>query len=434
MHYPDALAWLDQHRNREATAGRIDDLTLAPIEALLGVLGDPHLAYPTIHVTGTNGKGSVARMVTSLLRAHGLGVGTTTSPHLQRVNERICIDGEPISDEGFAQVIGEIAAVAPMAGAELSWFELTTAAALSWFATQAVDVAVVEVGLLGRYDATNVVRSPVAVVTNIGFDHTDGEGDWRAAIAWEKAGIVKDDSFLVLGETDPALRSIFTDAAGEHLWVLDEDLGVAAQRPAIGGQVLDLRTPAGEIDDVFLPAFGDHQGTNAALALAATEAFFGRPCDPDVAREGFAAVELPGCLEVVRRHPLVVLDSAHNPPGAAAASHAFTEDFAVDGRRFLVVGLLEGRDPTAVLQALSGGGIDGVIVCRAPSPRAADPEVVADAAGALGLAVEVVPEVERAVTRALAVAEDPDAILVAGSLTVVGAARGVPALVSHDDD
>ncbi|MCC5954129.1 MAG: bifunctional folylpolyglutamate synthase/dihydrofolate synthase [Acidimicrobiia bacterium] len=434
MDYPDALAWLDRHRNREATAGRIDDLTLAPIEALLGVLGDPHLAYPSIHITGTNGKGSVARMVTSLLRAHGLGVGTATSPHLQRVNERICIDGEPISDEGFAQVIGEIAAVAPMAGVELSWFELTTAAAFSWFATQAVDVAVVEVGLLGRYDATNVVRSPVAVVTNIGYDHTDGEGDWRAAIAWEKVGIVKEDSFLVLGETDPALRSIFTDAAGEQLWVLDEDLGVVAQRPAIGGQVLDLRTPAGEIDDVFLPAFGDHQGTNAALALAAAEAFFGRPCDPDVAREAFAAVRMPGCLEVAHRQPLVVLDSAHNPPGAAAASHAFTEDFAVDGRRFLVVGLLEGRDPRTMLEALCAGGIDGVIACRAPSPRAVEPELLAEAGRALGLPVEVVPEVERAVSRALAVAEDPDAILVAGSLTVVGAARSAPALVSHDDE
>jgi len=172
---------------------------------------------------------------------------------------------------------------------------------------------VVEVGLLGRYDATNVVDAQVAVVTNVGMDHTDGEGDWRAGVAWEKAGIIKPGSFLVLGEPDPALRPIFEDEAGDRLWVRGEDYDVMSDHVAVGGHMVELRTPGGEIDEILLPLHGRHQADNAATALAATEAFFARPLDPDVVRAGFAAVEVPGRFEVVRRNPLVLLDGAHNP-------------------------------------------------------------------------------------------------------------------------
>jgi dihydrofolate synthase/folylpolyglutamate synthase len=192
--YSGALAYLDKHVNLEATAGHVHGLSLEKMRDLVRVLGDPQTAYPAIHITGTNGKGSVARMVTALLREHGLSVGTYTSPDLERVNERLAWNLEPIADEAFAAVIAELAAVEPLLEAYPSRFELLTAAAFAWFAEVAVDVAVVEVGMLGRFDATNVVDGAVAVVTNIGKDHSDGQGDWQAAIAVEKAGIVKPDS------------------------------------------------------------------------------------------------------------------------------------------------------------------------------------------------------------------------------------------------
>src|SRR3954470_10240656 len=206
MNLPDALDFLDRHQNLELSPGKIEGLSLDHMQRLVEVLGDPHRAFPVIHITGTNGKGSVARMVTSLLVESGLSVGTYTSPHLEALNERISWNGEPIDDASLAAAIADVATLEPLSGVTPSWFEIVTAAALAWFAAVAVDVAVVEVGLLGRFDATNVVDADVAVITNVGFDHTDGVGDWRAAIAHEKAGIVKPGSFLVLGETDESLR------------------------------------------------------------------------------------------------------------------------------------------------------------------------------------------------------------------------------------
>jgi len=423
VNYDDALAFLDDHINREAVAGRLTGLTVEPMHALLGVLGDPHRAYPVVHITGTNGKGSVARMVTALLAEHGLTVGTYTSPHLIRVNERIARNGEPISDDEFGTVMGELVDAGPLAGVEPSYFELLTAAAFAWFAEVAVDVAVVEVGLLGRYDATNVVDADVAVITNIGLDHTDGEGDWRAAVAGEKAGIVKPGSFLVLGEADPALRPVFVEAAGDRLWVLGEDFGVTEDASALGGRVLELFTPGGTVGDVFVPMHGRHQSTNAALALAAVEAFFGRAVDAEVARGGFAKSSVPGRFEVLRRSPLVIIDGAHNPPGAAAAAATLDDEFHVDGRRILVLGLLEGRDAVAMLEAFDVRRADLVVTCTPDSPRAVPARELAGVVQAFGVRVEVAPDVDDAVALALANAGDKDAVLITGSLYVVGAAR-----------
>jgi dihydrofolate synthase / folylpolyglutamate synthase len=423
--YPGALAYLDEHINREATAGRIAGLSLEPIERLLAVLGDPQRAYPVIHVTGTNGKGSVGRMVSALLLAHNLTVGTYASPHLERVNERLLWNLQPIENEPFAALIAEVAELEPLSGVMPSYFELLTAAALSWFAEVAVDVAVVEVGLLGRWDATNVVDADVAVVTNIGQDHTDAVGDWRAAVAAEKAGIIKPDSFLVLGENDFDLLPIFEGEPHRGTWVAGEDVEVIDDLPAVGGRVIAVRTPHGVIDELFLPVHGRHQAENAALAVAAVEAFFDRGLDPDVAREAFAALTIPGRFEVVRRSPLVVVDAAHNPPGAMAAGETFVEDFTVSGRRTLVVGMLEGRDPGQMFEAFDVGAFDLVIACRAPSPRAIPADVLADAATALGATVEVVADVGDAVRRAMSVSTEDDAVLVAGSVYVTGAARAV---------
>ena len=199
MNLDDAIAYLDRHQNLEVNAGKIEGLSLDHMHRLMEVLGDPHRAFPVIHITGTNGKGSVARMATALLVESGLNVGTYTSPHLEALNERIAWNGNSISDDDLAEAISDVAAVEQVAGITPSWFELVTAAAFARFALVAVDVAVIEVGLLGQFDATNVVDADIAVITNVGFDHSDGIGDWRRAIATEKAGIVKEGSFAILG-------------------------------------------------------------------------------------------------------------------------------------------------------------------------------------------------------------------------------------------
>jgi dihydrofolate synthase/folylpolyglutamate synthase len=281
--------------------------------------------------------------------------------------------------------------------------------------------------MLGRFDATNVADGRVAVVTNIGPDHTDFQGDWRRAIATEKVGIVKADATLVLGETDPALRQVFADAAaevgaeamwerGEH-WDCDENL------LAVGGRLLDLRTPAGTVEGVFLPLHGAHQGDNAACALAAVEAFFAHPLDQDLVRAALADITVPGRFEIAQREPLVVLDGAHNPAGAAVAAQALADDFDVAGSRILVVGVLAPHDPAPFLEALDAATADLVVACTPPSPRAVPASEVASAAAALGVAAEVVPDVDRAVARAIDRAGPDDVVLITGSLYVVGRAR-----------
>lgn len=390
---------------------------------MCAVLGDPQHDQPTVHITGTNGKGSVARMVTALLGAHDLPIGTYTSPHLEVLNERISRNGEPIADGVLAAVLTDLAGIETLLDHTPSYFELLTAAAFRWFSDEAVAAAVVEVGLLGRWDATNVADGLVAVLTNIGHDHTDGVGDWRQRIAEEKAGIVKPGSTFVLGERDAALEPIFQATPAREIWRRDDDFGCAASRLAVGGRMIDLRTPGGSYDDLFLALHGEHQGENAAVALAAAEAFFDRPLDVGLVAEAFAGVRNPGRFEVVARDPLLVLDGAHNPDGARAAAATLDEGFAVSGVRRLVVGTLEGRDPRELLTAL--GAADGAeVVCCAPDwSRALPAEELAAGVRAIGGTARVVPEVGEALESALGEASASDAILVTGSLYTVGAAR-----------
>ena len=420
----EALAFLAGHVNLEvdpapaAAARRLDR-----VRRVLELLGQPQLAYPAVHITGTNGKGSTARILTSLLQAQGLSVGTYTSPHLQRVNERLAWGGEPIGDEDFAGCMETIARVEPHVGSRPTYFEVLTAAALSWFADVAVDVAVVEVGLGGRWDATNVVDGRVAVVTNVSLDHEDTIGPGLTDIAAEKAGIVKADSTLVLGETRPELRRIFEEAGAKRVWLRSRDFSCRANHLAHEGRLLALTTPGASYEDVHLPAHGGFQGENAAVALAAAEAFLEAPLDRDVVAEAFAAVRLPGRVEVMSRQPLCVVDGAHNPAGAAALSAAVAETFGRDRPRVLVVGMLEGRDPTEMLAALDVSSARLVVACSPSSPRALPASVVADAARALGAAAEEAASVPQAVATALALAAPGEIVLVAGSLYVVGAAR-----------
>jgi dihydrofolate synthase/folylpolyglutamate synthase len=429
VHAGEAFAWLDAHINLETGAGpsprRIDHPTLDRIRALVELLGSPQLEYPTVHLTGTNGKTSATRMAAELLATVGLSVGAYTSPHLERANERITWNGEPIPDEDFAAIVELLGAVEPSMPEVPTWFELVTAAALRWFADVAVDVGVVEVGVGGTWDATNVVEGRVAVVTNVEIDHVQYLGPTRRDIATEKAGIIEPGAALVLGETDPDLRPIFVDRGPGQVWLRGVDFGVRAQHVAHGGRVVDLYTPGGEHPSVFLPLHGAYQAENAAVALAAAEAFLDAPLAPDLVREAFANVRSPGRLEVVGHQPLILLDGAHNVAGARALRVALADEFPPSPRT-LVVGLLREKEPHEMLEALGVTEVARLVCCRPPSGRALDPDALAQAAIDLGVPidrVEIVDDVVDAVEHARDVTPPDAQIVVAGSLYVVGAAR-----------
>jgi dihydrofolate synthase/folylpolyglutamate synthase len=387
----DALVWLDSHINLEAmVAGtRAAVPTLERVRAALALMADPQSAYPVLQVTGTNGKGSAARMMTRLLVARGLSVGTYTSPDLERINERLAWNSDPIDDASLADVLLALADLEPMLDERLTRFEILTAAAYRWFADIAVDAAVVEVGMGGLWDATSAADADVAVVTNVSLDHVELLGPTLEHIATEKAGIVKPGSTLILGETDPGLAAIFRRAGAAEVWERDRDFALVRNDVAHGGRLLSMRTPEGSYDDVYLPVHGAHQGDNAVAALAAAEAFFGAPLAEEVVTEAFASVRTPGRMEVMARDPLVILDGAHNAAGARSAAATLSAEFSAVTGRILVVGVLGGRDPSEMLSALGAGAARRVIACAPPSPRAVPAEVVAEAARAMGIEGEV---------------------------------------------
>lgn len=430
MKLEEAVGWLESHVNLEAIdAGRAQIPTLERMRELVELMGDPQLAYPVVHITGTNGKGSTARILTSLLMALGMSVGTYTSPNLERLNERLAWGGVPIADDDLAEQLAAVEATEGLMSKRPLRFEILTAAAFRWFADVAVDVAVVEVGLGGRWDATNVADADVAVVTNVSHDHVEVLGPTLVDIAREKAGIVKDGSTLVLGETDEKPAAVFKQAPAGRILERDADFGWMANTMAHGGRLLELFTPGASYPDVFLPLHGAHQGDNAACAVAAAEAFLGRPLSYEVVAEGLATARVPGRMEVVGRKPLCVLDGAHNPAGAAAAGATLAEEFAAGGPMIVVMGLLRGRDPLEMLRPLDLARIRSLIACPPPSPRAMAPGEVAAAARSLGLEAEEAPDAATAVQTALERSGEDEMVLVTGSLYVVGEARaalGVP--------
>jgi dihydrofolate synthase/folylpolyglutamate synthase len=423
MQYGEALNYLDEHASYEKT-GRVESPSLDNINTFMDLMGQPHLSYPVIHITGTNGKGSTTQIITQLLIAHGLQVGTYTSPHLEKLTERISRNNEPISEQDFADCVAAIADIEVIGGVRPSYFEVMTAAAFRYFADTAVDVAVIEVGMLGRWDATNVVNSSVAVVTNIALDHTEFAGPRLEDIAFEKVGISKPGSVLVVGDTNEELREIWNAAESAAVLLRGNDFEVSENELAVGGRMIDVRTERAVYRELPLPLHGQHQGDNAAIALTAVEEFFGNVLDVDVVREGFAAVKMPGRFEVLGRGPLVVIDGAHNPAGADVCAQVFFDDFSPEGKRILVVGALKGRDPQMLLSALRADEFDVVICCTAPSPRGLAANDVASTAKQMGCEQVVVCEtVEVACDKALSIAREEDAVLVAGSLYVVGSAR-----------
>lgn len=433
--YGEALAWLDAHVDFESTVPTRRSLpTLDRMWELTALLGEPQGAFPSVHLTGTNGKGSTAAMTTALLGAMGVRAGTYTSPNLSRVNERLSVAGEPIADDALVGELAALAAIEPLLGDRPTRFELLTAAALRWFADEAVDAAVVEVGIGGTWDCTNVVDGVVAVLTNVSFDHTEVLGPTLEGIARDKAGIVKAGSTVVVGETEPSLVDVVRRAAGDvgagEIWVRGEEFACTANRLAVGGRLLDLRTPGGAYDEVLVPLHGPHQGRNAACALAAVEGFFGAPLDAAVVAEGFAATTVPGRLEVVGRHPLCLVDGAHNVAGTRALAEALAEGFLgaappPAGGAVAVVGMLGGRDPSAMLAPLRDAGVGTLVACAPASPRALPAEVVAEAARALGMRVATASSVVDAVALGRSLVPDDGLLLVTGSLYVVANARAM---------
>ena len=420
------------------------DPSLSRISAIMDLLGGPQLAYPVIHVTGTNGKSSTARMIASLLRALGLRTGLYTSPHLIDMRERIEIDGEPISAQRFMEVAGDVAPfiatvdarAAEEGGTPVTFFETMTAIAYAAFADAPVDVAVIEVGVGGTWDATSVCEPQVAVVTRVAMDHADILGDRIDLIATEKAGIIKPGCFAVIAEQDPeaadVLQARIDDTGVPAAWE-GKAFAVLDRTVAVGGQVLTLQGLSGTYDDIFVPLFGAHQSRNAAVALAATEAFVGGGAlalDAESVREGFAAVTSPGRLEIVRRGPTVIIDAAHNPAGAAALADALSESFAFT-HLVGVVAVLADKDVTGILRALEPV-IDDLVVTENDSPRRLGVDALA------ALATEIFGEdrvtacrrLEEGLDAGIRLAEEADTyaasgVIVTGSVVTAGQARAM---------
>ena len=417
------------------------DPSLSRITALMDVLGDPQRAYPTIHITGTNGKTSTGRMIESLLGAFELRTGRYSSPHVQSITERVCVDGEPLSAEKFIETWQDLKPFVELVderqGHRLSFFEAMTGMAYAAFADAPVEVGVVEVGMGGSWDATNVIDAQVAVVTPISLDHTDRLGETTEEIAGEKAGIIKEGATVVLSQQPVEAASVLLKKAVEvDATVAREgmEFGVVSREVAVGGQLLTLRGLGGEYPDVFLPLHGAHMAHNAAVALAAVEAFFGigsvhdRTLDVDVVRDAFGTVASPGRLELVRSSPPVLLDAAHNPAGAQATSTAISEAFGFS-RLIGVVGPSGDKNVRGLLEALEPL-LAEIVVTRNTTPRAMD----VDALAALAVEVfgedrvQVEPRLDDALEAAITLAEEEDeyagaGVLVTGSVITVGEAR-----------
>lgn len=413
---------------------------LEPVRRAVELLGDPHRAYPVIHITGTNGKTSTSRMIESLLRATGLRTGLLTSPHLHRFNERILIGGEPITDERLVAnwrdiepYVGMVDTALAAAGEpRLTYFEAIVVLAFAAFADAPVDVAVIEVGMGGEWDATNVVESQVAVFTPIALDHQNRLGRTVAEIARTKSGIIKPVSEVVsAAQPSPALEELERAAALTESRLVVEDAGFTVTGSvAIGGQLVSISGRAGLYEDVFLPLYGDHQAHNAALAVAAVESFLGGgtvPLEQEVVIDGLAAASSPGRLQLVGAEPPVLVDAAHNPHGARSLAAALQSYFAFSPI-YAVVATLEDKDSAGLIRALAPM-VAEFIVTTAPSERASDVDELAAIAVQVAGAdrVRVEPSLGTALdaARAAAAEHENGAVVVYGSITLVARAMEI---------
>jgi dihydrofolate synthase/folylpolyglutamate synthase len=421
--HPTAAAYLAGLTGYEST-GVIAEPSTRRIEAITAALGSPNRRYPAVHITGTNGKGSTTALTTSVLRANGLRVGTYTSPHLTAVVERISVDGKPIAAEQFAEALGQVAWASERVGATPSWFEAVTAAGFVVFAEAAVDVAVVEVGMLGRWDATNILDSTVAVVTNVELDHTEMAGPSRAHIAAEKAGIIHPEVTLVLGETDPQLLPIFVAQGPRQILQLGVELTVSHRVCTPQGSIVTLSTPWRTHEAVPVGMLGEHQCANAVLALAAAESFLGRALNSATVRSAFAATRLAGRAELLTgAGPRILVDGAHNRAGARSLRATVDEYFGDIRPRVLVCASSGSRDPGEFIEGVGGGDFDLIVATEVSAARRVSAETVAQAARRSGAPTVAVVDPGRALEHALGAAGPAGLVVVAGSLYLAGPAR-----------
>ena len=422
MNFTEALQYLDRFINREATAGRIHGLSLAAMSELVKCMGEPHKDLKAIHVTGTNGKGSVVSMTQSILSANGLRVGAYMSPHVDTIRERFLLADSEVTEEIFADLISDVSQYVENNSLEPSYFELLTAAALLLFSNEGVDAAVVEVGILGRFDATNVLDGEVAVITNIGKDHTDGKKEWRRAIAAEKAGIIVEGKPLLLGHSEEDVLDLFLAENPEPLFQNGKDFLVEESIPAVGGQVISVRGIFGRYQEIFLPLYGKRQAENAALALASAETFLEGSVPEDAIEDAFANLSVPGRLEILSRRPIVLVDGAHNRDSAKHLAETVNEVFPAN-RRILILGILEPHSPEEIFAELKDISPELVVVCGAPSPRAIDVHVLEDIALKLGFEVAIAENPYEATLHALRISDEEDLIVIAGSFYNVSECR-----------
>ncbi len=424
----------------QALLARWPEIRIAPttqrIAALVDILGSPQLTYPTIHVGGTNGKTTTTRMIDSLLFAHGLRTGRFTSPHLETYLERIAINGQPIDPKTLIFAYNDIAAYLDLMDTKfpdpISFFEAITALGFVAFAEHPVDVAVIEVGMGGEWDATNVIDADVSVIMPIGFDHMEYLGHTLHEIASTKAGIIKEGGFIVLAQQEPeAAKELIRKAAEVGADVVREGIeySVTSRAVAVGGQLITIKGIHDTYEDIYLPLHGKHQAANAASALVAVEAFFGeQPLDIEAVRAGFAAATSPGRCEVVHRDPTIILDAAHNPHGAKALAETLSNEFNFD-EIVAVVGVFGDKDAIGILQELEHV-VDHVIVTQSSSDRAmpsSELEKIASQVFGVDRVFEV-SGLHAALDRAVRdtsrpLSEDTIGIIVTGSVVTVGQAR-----------
>ena len=412
--------------------------SLDRISLLCDALGSPQLSYPTIHIAGTNGKTSTTRFIDSLLFAHGMRTGRFTSPHLEDIRERICVNGEMIDGDELIFNYNDIAAYFDFVDSKsphpISFFEAVTALAMAAFSEHPVDVGIFEVGMGGEWDATNIIKPSVGVITPIGMDHMEYLGNSIEEIATAKAGILKPDMYGVLSNQTPEVAKVLLAKAAEvGIEVAREgiEFEVMSRQVAVGGQLLTIRGIKDVYSDLFLPLHGKHQASNAAAALVAAEAFFGdQPLDLESVKQGFASATSPGRFEIVRREPTVILDAAHNPHGAKTLANTLQEEFTF-GRVIAVVGIFADKDAEGIFDEIKDV-IDGVIVTQSSSPRAMPAGELAKLARKYIEAdrIFIEPELRNAIKKALADANHPMeeesvGVLITGSVITVGEARAI---------
>lgn len=434
---PNRLHEIEQELNKRWPESKIEP-TLDRIIALTDALGSPQLSYPSIHIAGTNGKTTTARMIDQLLTELGYRVGRYTSPHLESFTERISIKGQPISDQIMIKTYDDIALYLDLIDSRqpfpISYFEALTAMAFVAFAEYPVDVGVIEAGMGGQWDATNVLSSLVSVMTPIGFDHMEYLGNTLTEIAQTKAGIFKPESNVVLAaQTSEVAKVLMANVLKVSAIPYREgvEFSVKKRSLAVGGQLISLAGIYGDVEDIYLPLYGDHQSNNAGLALASVEAFAGVKLDEELVRQAFSKIKSPGRCEIIYQDPTVIIDAAHNPHGAAAIAKTISTEFDFQ-MVVTVVAVLSDKDVDGILQQLSTA-VDYIITTQSNSPRALDSgelakialkyfkpeqiEVISDLGGAITYAIEKVNLSNQ-------VSDGPGAVLITGSVVTAGMARG----------